>query len=64
MEGTPFRHGELLEFVENKEFLEELVSKLDSSFEFKEKASDLFQFRQSDDLKSFSDVDPHIYKIM
>lgn len=59
--STPFQHGECKSFVDNEEFLEELLEKMDT-FEFHLKESDLFQFRQSDDLKSF--VDPHIYILM
>ena len=61
LKACPFRHGVCKGFIENEDFLEEFVEKFET-FEFVEKASDLFQFRQSNDLKSY--VDGHIYKIM
>lgn len=56
----PFRHGEMCDFVRNLDFVQEFT-KLFSKIEFHEKASDLFQFNQSNDLNSV--VDPHIFAI-
>lgn len=57
---SPFRHGELSNFVQNKDFIGEFL-KLFDELEFQEKASDLFQFQQSFDLNSI--VDPRVYSI-
>lgn len=59
----PFSHGECRGFIQNEEFLEGLLEKLEK-FEFLEKASDLFQFRQSNDLRSYEDSDDHIAKLL
>ncbi|ODM97004.1 Prolyl 3-hydroxylase OGFOD1 [Orchesella cincta] len=60
IQHKPFRHGEIHDFVNNRDFVDEF-RKLFSKIEFHEKASDLFQFKQSDDLNSV--VDPCVYAI-
>ncbi|CAL8138264.1 unnamed protein product [Orchesella dallaii] len=60
IQQKPFRHGEIRDFVKNREFVDEF-RKLFSKIEFQEKASDLFQFKQSGDLNSV--VDPSVYTI-
>jgi hypothetical protein len=51
---NPFLHAEINNFIEDKEVLESLVTIMVEGTIFQSKASDLFQFEQSDDLKSLS----------
>lgn len=49
--SAPFKHAEVFDFIDDKEFLTALMDEL-KSIPLQEKASDLFQFHQSDDLKA------------